>query len=229
MGKKILVIEDEQTTRSSIARFLQSEGFEVFEADNGRSGIEVAQTVLPDLVICDILMPELDGYDVLNTLQANPQTARIPFIFLTATAKELGQQHRLAMGADDYLSKPVTTEHLRRAIAAQLNQASVHAVQPFVPSITDGGDRLEPLLTAKSQLLAYLCQRAQVHLVALDQALQLLKSTSSVLEQDSNIETVQIEIARLRALFNEVTVLQNMLMAEDAAAILRQFQVSTEQ
>ncbi len=228
MGKKILVIEDERTTRSSIARFLQSEGFEVFEADNGRIGIEVAQTVLPDLVICDILMPELDGYDVLSTLQSNPQTAPIPFIFLTATAKELGQQQSLAMGADDYLSKPVTTEHLRAAIATQLNKASAHAVQPFVPSINDGGDRLEPLLTAKSQLLAHLCQRAQVHLVALDQALQLLKSTPFILEQDSNIETAQIEIARLRALLNEVTVLQKVLTAENAEAILRQFQVSAE-
>lgn len=228
MGKKILVIEDERTTRSSIARFLQSEGFEVFEAENGRIGIEVTQTVLPDLVICDILMPELDGYDVLNTLQANPQTARIPFIFLTATAKELGQQQSLAMGADDYLSKPVTTEQLRAAIVTQLNKAASNAVLQFTPSTPHMGERLEPLLTAKSQLLAHLCQRAQGHLVALDQALQRLKSTPHVLEQNSNVETAQTELARLRALFNEVTVLQNVLTAENAETILRQFQFSND-
>ncbi|MCU0527819.1 MAG: response regulator [Elainella sp. Prado103] len=120
MAKKILVIEDERATRNSIVTFLESEGFQTLIAENGRQGIDLAQRYLPDLIICDILMPELDGYDVLTKLQQEMQTASIPFIFLTVTATEAGLRQSIDMGADDYLSKPVTSERLRQAIALQL-------------------------------------------------------------------------------------------------------------
>ncbi len=122
MAKKILVIEDERTTRTSIVNFLESEGFNAVMAENGRAGIQMAQEHLPDLIICDILMPELDGYDVLTTLQQDTKTASIPFIFLTMAATEAGLQQSMNMGADDYLSKPITSERLRQAIALQLQK-----------------------------------------------------------------------------------------------------------
>ncbi|NJM97053.1 MAG: response regulator [Phormidesmis sp. RL_2_1] len=122
MPETILVIEDERMTRTNLLGFLRSEGYESLGAANGKEGIQLAQRHLPDLIICDILMPELDGYDVLMTLQKNPQTASIPFIFLTVAADEDGFRHGLSLGADDYLSKPVTSKQLGAAITAQLKK-----------------------------------------------------------------------------------------------------------
>jgi two-component system, OmpR family, alkaline phosphatase synthesis response regulator PhoP len=118
----ILVIEDERVTRTSLLSFLRDEGFRAIGAENGLVGVQLAHEHLPDLIICDIMMPELDGYDVLTTLQQNSATAKIPFIFLTMSATAEGAQQSLAMGADDYLAKPVSSDQLRRAIAAQLDQ-----------------------------------------------------------------------------------------------------------
>ena len=119
MKRKILVIEDEKTTLNSIVEFLLSEGFDAIGAENGRMGIELAQKHLPALIICDILMPELDGYDVLTYLQQDRETASIPFIFLTATTDSSSFRLGMEMGADDYLRKPVTSAELRAAIASR--------------------------------------------------------------------------------------------------------------
>ena len=122
MKRKILVIEDEKTTLNSIVEFLLSEGFDAIGSENGRKGIELAQKHLPDLIICDILMPELDGYDVLTYLQQDAETAAIPFIFLTATTDSSSFRLGMEMGADDYLRKPVTSAELRAAIASRLRK-----------------------------------------------------------------------------------------------------------
>ena len=122
MKKTILVIEDEKVTRNNLLQFLESEGFETLEAENGNMGIHIAAEHLPDLIICDILMPEMDGYDVLFYLQQNPDTRQIPFIFLTVT----NEQEIFATGNTireyeyDYLQKPVTSEQLRKAIQNKL-------------------------------------------------------------------------------------------------------------
>lgn len=120
--KKILVIEDEIRTRNLFLNCLKTEGFNTIGAENGLVGVQKAQFELPDLVICDINMPILDGYGVLNTLRQDPVTAIIPFIFLTAkdTKTELRQGMRL--GADDYLTKPLTVEELLGAIAVRLEK-----------------------------------------------------------------------------------------------------------
>jgi CheY-like chemotaxis protein len=115
--KKILVIEDEGETRNMLLESLEAEGFEVLDAENGRIGIQKLQEVLPDLVICDIIMPELDGYGVLTALLQNPVTAEIPFIFLSAKTAEEERYYGIELGANDYLTKPCTTENLLEAIA----------------------------------------------------------------------------------------------------------------
>lgn len=145
--KKILVIEDERATRINIASFLESEGFKAMTAENGRVGIQMAQEHLPDLIICDILMPELDGYDVLITLQQDAKTASIPFIFLTMAATEAGFRQSLDMGADDYLSKPITSDRLRRAIAVQLQkqlmiQPPIGLEEPVRTKVTTSAERM---------------------------------------------------------------------------------------
>ncbi|WP_319423526.1 response regulator transcription factor [Pleurocapsa sp. FMAR1] len=117
---KVLVIEDEAQTREIFLDCLEAEGFEGIEAKNGRIGVEKAREQSPDLVVCDILLPELNGYEVLKTLRQNPITATIPFIFLTGKAGKAELRQGMQMGADDYLTKPSTAEEFLDAIATQL-------------------------------------------------------------------------------------------------------------
>ena len=120
--EKILVIEDSAQIRDLFIASLETEGFYTISAENGFVGVQRAQEQLPDLVICDIIMPELDGYTVLTTLRQNPVTAIIPFIFLTAKHSLAEFRQAMELGADDYLTKPSTAEQLLGAIAAQLEK-----------------------------------------------------------------------------------------------------------
>lgn len=123
--KKILVIEDESLTRNIFLESLKTEGFQTISADNGLVGVQQAQEQLPDLVVCDIRLPELDGYDVLTILRQNPTTAITPFIFLTAKTTKAEVRQGMESGADDYLTKPTTVEELLGAIAAQLEKQAI--------------------------------------------------------------------------------------------------------
>lgn len=120
--KKILVIEDEAITRNLFLDSLKAEGFHAIGAENGQVGVEQAKEKLPNLVICDIKMPELDGYGVLANLRKDPATAIIPFIFLTAKVTETERRQGMRLGADDYLTKPSTIEELLEAIAVRLEK-----------------------------------------------------------------------------------------------------------
>ena len=117
--KIILVIEDEGDIRENIEEILLLEDFRVMTAENGRLGVELAKKKIPDLVICDIMMPELDGYDVLTELQKESVTAAIPFIFLTAKADRKNWRRGIELGADDYLTKPFTPKELLKAISTR--------------------------------------------------------------------------------------------------------------
>ncbi|HBB34303.1 MAG TPA: hypothetical protein DC064_21550 [Cyanobacteria bacterium UBA9273] len=119
---KILVIEDERAIRSNLLKLLSAEGFETIGADSGYSGVQLAQQELPDLIICDILMPGLDGYGVLKALHQDSATATIPFIFLTAKADRSDLRQGMSLGADDYLTKPFSRAEVLEAIAVRLQK-----------------------------------------------------------------------------------------------------------
>ncbi|NOX60917.1 MAG: hybrid sensor histidine kinase/response regulator [Chloroflexi bacterium] len=121
---QILVIEDEEPIRENLRELLEAEGYEVLTAADGRVGAELAQQHLPDLILSDILMPEMDGYDVLTTLQQNRHTANIPFIFLTARTDRENMRAGMTLGADDYLTKPFTREDVLQAIRTRLAKRS---------------------------------------------------------------------------------------------------------
>ncbi|WP_189523579.1 response regulator [Nostoc sp. PA-18-2419] len=121
-SKKILVIEDDNVTRNLYLKGLKAKGFEPIGANNGLAGIQQAQESIPDLVICDITMPDIDGYSVLAMLRQNPLTAIIPFIFLTGSSARADVRKAMELGADDYLTKPSTLEELLRAIATRLQK-----------------------------------------------------------------------------------------------------------
>ena len=106
MKKKILLIEDNPEVRENTSEILELAGYDVVTAPNGKLGVEIAQNSHPDLIICDIMMPELDGYGVLHILNKNIDTAGIPFIFLTAKPEKIDIRKGMNLGADDYLTKP---------------------------------------------------------------------------------------------------------------------------
>lgn len=118
--QNILVIEDNDDIRESIAEILELANYEVYQANNGRTGVDIANSKLPDLILCDIMMPELDGYGVLYLLNKNPLTTATPFIFLTAKAERVDMRKGMEMGADDYLVKPFDDVELLNAIESRL-------------------------------------------------------------------------------------------------------------
>ena len=116
----LLVIEDEAPLRANLVRLLTAEGYQVITAANGDEGIRRARADRPDLVICDVLMPLVDGYGVLATLRSQPETAATPFIFLTASADKDDLERGLQSGANDYVTKPFKIADLLAAIRRRL-------------------------------------------------------------------------------------------------------------
>ncbi|MEP1095182.1 MAG: response regulator [Cyclobacteriaceae bacterium] len=120
--KSILVIEDHREVRENIAEILELANYAVETASNGKEGIKMALYSPPDLVICDIMMPELDGYEVLYLLTKNPKTASLPFIFLTAKAEKTDFRKGMNMGADDYITKPFEELELLGSVERRLQK-----------------------------------------------------------------------------------------------------------
>ncbi|MBE9032758.1 response regulator [filamentous cyanobacterium LEGE 11480] len=120
--RKVLVVEDEVQTRRIFLKCLEFEGFQAFGASNGLSGMRLAQSQHPDLIVCDIMMPDMDGYSVLAALRRSPGTASIPLIFLTAKVTMADLRRGMELGADDYLTKPCTVEQFLAAIHSRLKR-----------------------------------------------------------------------------------------------------------
>jgi DNA-binding NarL/FixJ family response regulator len=140
--KKILVIEDEPEMRRNITALLRYKEYEAVAAANGRLGVEMAGREKPDLILCDVMMPELDGYGVLRALQADSKLALIPFIFLTAKGEKHDLRSGMNLGADDYLTKPVANNDLVHAIEARLSRSARQAKREFKPDFSTA----EPLV-----------------------------------------------------------------------------------
>lgn len=121
--KKILVIEDEYSVRTSIRDLLKEKEYQVFSAEDGKEGISLAKEIHPDLIVCDIMMPQMDGYSVIRELSNINDTALIPFIFLTAKADMNDLRAGMELGADDYIVKPFKAVQLLKAIETRLNKS----------------------------------------------------------------------------------------------------------
>ena len=140
--KKILVIEDEPEMRRNLLTILKLEKFQPIGAENGRAGLAAVHRDKPDLILCDVMMPELDGHGVLDALRGDENTASIPFIFLTAKGEKEDLRSGMNLGADDYLTKPVARLDLLEAIHARLLRAEQQAQREFKPDFSS----FEPLL-----------------------------------------------------------------------------------
>ncbi len=157
--KKILVIDDEEWLREMIHLALSQKGYEVVEAENGEVGIEQAQKVLPDLILCDVNMEKVGGYLTLSSLRNLPATAAIPFILMTGLADNAGMRHGMELGADDYLPKPFTIEALYAAVEARLkkSQALRDEAEKKMADLRDNISMMLPheLRTPLNGILAY--------------------------------------------------------------------------
>ncbi|MCB1078508.1 MAG: response regulator transcription factor [Verrucomicrobiae bacterium] len=120
--KTILIIEDQPDMRENLTTILSMEDYEVLEAPDGRQGVQLARDEKPDLILCDVMMPEMDGYEVLNTLRQDRSIAGTPFIFLTARGEKQDFRTGMVLGADDYLTKPVSADDLLAAIESRLER-----------------------------------------------------------------------------------------------------------
>lgn len=123
--KRILLIEDNTEVRENIAEILELSGYQVLTAENGKVGVKLATSENPDLIICDIMMPEIDGYGVLHALSKNETASTIPFIFLTAKADRADLRKGMEMGADDYVTKPFDDIELLNAVEARLKRSAL--------------------------------------------------------------------------------------------------------
>jgi two-component system, sensor histidine kinase and response regulator len=120
--KNILVIEDDPFIRSNIFEVLELSGYKVYTSTNGEEGLSMALNLNPDLIICDIMMPRMDGYEVKIHLDNNPRTKSTPFIFLTANADMKELRHGMAAGADDYITKPFSISDLLQSIQLRFDK-----------------------------------------------------------------------------------------------------------
>ncbi len=123
--KSILVIDDNNDIRENTAEILDMAGYKTLTAENGKKGVDLALKEKPDLIVCDIMMPELDGYGVLHLLRKNPDMQSTPFIFLTAKTERTDLRKGMEMGADDYITKPFDDIELLNAIEIRLKKAQV--------------------------------------------------------------------------------------------------------
>ncbi len=123
--KSILVIDDNQDIRENTAEILDLAGYKTFTAENGKRGVDLAIKEKPSIIVCDIMMPELDGYGVLHLVRKNAETQHIPFIFLTAKTERTDFRKGMEMGADDYITKPFDDIELLNAIEARLKKAEI--------------------------------------------------------------------------------------------------------
>src|SRR6186997_1081389 len=123
--KSILVIEDNKDIRENTAEILDLAGYKTFTAENGKKGVDIAIRENPDVIICDIMMPELDGYGVLHLVRKNQDTQNIPFIFLTAKTERTDFRKGMEMGADDYVTKPFDDIELLNAIESRLKKSEM--------------------------------------------------------------------------------------------------------
>ena len=137
---KILVIEDEAPIRDKIVTVLKYENYDVIDAPNGREGVVAARENSPDLIICDVLMPDMNGYGALAALRDDPDTSVIPVIFLTAAASRADMRKGMELGADDYITKPYTVEELLAAVRTRLERQEI-----IKSASADGADSAESM------------------------------------------------------------------------------------
>ncbi len=235
---KILVIEDEESVRLNLVEMLEAEDYEAVSAPNGMIGAMGALDHIPDLVICDVMMPELDGYGVLETLRQDPATAAIPFIFLTAKADKGDIREGMELGADDYLTKPFTRNELLQSITTRLKKQTVltqqrtasaashvdlqglntqkqETLQPSPEELQHKIQELQQSANLQEERLKKSHQEMSNFLAKINMAIFMLKNTASESQRDRCLEILQEACTEEIAMLSQVPNLQDWLTPEN--------------
>ena len=217
---KVLVIEDELFVRENIVDLLEAEDFEVFSTENGILGILWAQDNLPNLVICDVMMPEMSGHDVLAEMRDLPATSLTPFIFLTAMSDKGDIRHGMELGADDYLTKPFTKDELLSAIDSRLlKQAKLmkqyHDERQRAEALEQKIEELKEL-----QVKDKLSREYQQALLKINTAIKLIKKIQPGQKRDRHLQIIRETCAEDIALLKQLPNLQAQICAKNSALSL---------
>ncbi|QQE64228.1 hypothetical protein GFS31_09080 [Leptolyngbya sp. BL0902] len=226
---KILVIEDEKGVQDNVVDILQLEGFTVTFADNGLLGVLMARAEQPDLIICDIMMPELDGYGVLDQLRQNPETATIPFIFLTAKADTVDLRQGMELGADDYLTKPFTPQELRKAVAVRLEKQAAmmekyQQERERALTYQRQAQERQNIIDTQEDFLRKMIMDLRDPLSNINIAIQLLASSQEESARQRYLKVLREECSKEIMMLNQMAQLQD-LMSPQNLKLLNQFKL----
>ncbi|MEL6139021.1 MAG: response regulator [Cyanobacteria bacterium J06628_6] len=231
---KILVIEDEAQVRENIKEILELNGYTVFAADSGTKALPLAKEHFPDLILCDVMMPGLSGYEVLDLIRQNQDTAAIPFIFLTAKADQRDLRQGMNQGADDYLTKPFEAQTLLDAVQSRLdrqrNLQKVAALQAeknqtLTYELTKSQRQMtetQQMANIKDELLGKISAELREPLSNINMAIQMLQKTESLDERERYLRVLKEEYAREITLLSQVDNLRSLL-TPDNAKLLQSF------
>jgi two-component system, OmpR family, alkaline phosphatase synthesis response regulator PhoP len=206
---QILVIEDELAVRENIVDLLEAEDYKVITTENGFMGLIWASEHVPDLIISDVMMPEIDGHDILRALRQNPITAAIPFIFLTALSDKSDIRHGMNLGADDYLTKPYARIDLLSAIAARLEKNQ----KPGQSDVQETVAALTPADILRQQF-ENAAPKIQV-------AIHMLKDMEPGARREQCEELLRQTCAEEIDLLNQIPNIEEFLPVEDANLLLQ--------
>ncbi|CAD5963970.1 putative transcriptional regulator ycf27 [Planktothrix tepida] len=225
---KVLIIEDEDTIRENIMELLLSEEFQVLDAAQGQLGIKLASEYQPNLILCDIIMPDIDGYTVLTEMQKQPLLANIPFIFMTAKAERRDLRLGMELGADDYITKPFTPIELLSTIRARLKKQQQYLFQyaeerERANQLKQKVAELEQLSKTQEELLLRLSEELSNPMSNISLAVQMLNLLSTnanevphlALKQQRYLKILQEECAREVSILNQISDLQTLLTPEN--------------
>jgi len=216
----ILVIEDEQAVRTNLLAILKAEGFMGVGAEDGIAGLQQVKVEKPDLIICDIMMPGLDGYQVLTQLQEDPETALIPFIFLTAKTEWQDVRHGMKLGADDYIIKPFDADELLAAIDAKLKKKEL--LSQNLDLLSGELDRVKQLISAKDEMLENFNQELRRPLSNIKLAIEMLEKEGDRIHRERYLDVLRSEFDREITLLKQISELQKLL-TPDNINLLNQF------
>jgi DNA-binding response OmpR family regulator len=217
---KVLVMEDDADVLFITTQILEKEGFEVLSADNGKSGLEIATSQFVDLIIADVMMPEMDGYQVLTELRNNLETAITPFIFLTAKSAQNDFRQGMGLGANDYLTKPFTREDLLQAVNARLNQHAKMMQHYFSKNreyqqLNKQVQNLRSFNQTKDEIFNKFALDLRQTMTKINIALKTIQNLPAGDTRDRHLEILQAECQQDIKLLNEVEDIYKFLTPEN--------------
>lgn len=228
---KILIIEDTEDVRQNIQEILELENFKTIVAENGRIGVDLAMKEYPDLIISDISMPEMNGYQVLATLRKHPETAMTPLIFLTAQSIHQDRRQGMELGANDYLTKPFTGDELLNAVRTQLERSEVVMKHYFnrhqeYQNFNKKIQNLHTFNQTKDRIFTSFTTELRQTVTKINLALTTVQSLPDGAIRDRHLEILRAECQQEIKLLNEVEGLHKFL-TPDNVSFLKQFNLLT--